>query len=435
MSGAQALPPYSGAKAMSEPIPFDEHAERLKIRSSPKPVTRINRKVLMVGAGIGVLGLFAAMSIALKPPQAADPTERRELYNTTNTRKPEALATLPAGYSEISSVSERVARLGPPMAGDLGATMLQTERSYGIEPEYITRFEDDFRPNPVDEAARAARLREAAMAEEAAKAPVFFQLQSKTSGPTTSEARPTYRGPALDLGSELLALAALPQGAPSAFGQATDSNLQSRKLAFAGEGPDGDIYNPHQVEDPASPYQVMAGTLIAASLVTGINSDLPGTIVAQVTQPVYDTVTGQYLLIPQGSRLIGRYQSEVSFGQDRALVTWDRIIFPDGSSIVISAPGADAQGFAGLSDRTDHHWDRVFLAAGLATILSIGAELGSTSDGDIERAIRRGTTDTLNEAGQRVVDRNLNIQPTIKVRPGWPVRVVVTRDLILRPHP
>ncbi|WOR14363.1 TrbI/VirB10 family protein [Hyphomonas sp. FCG-A18] len=419
---------------MSQPIPFDEHAERLKIRETPKPVTRINRKVLMVGAGLGVLGLFAAMSIALKPPKAADPADRRELYNTSNTRKPEALSALPAGYSEIRPVSERVARLGPPMAGDLGATMLETERSYGIEPEYVTRFEDDFRPNPVDEAARAARLREAAMAEEAAKAPVFFQLQSRTSNQSALDAPTAYRDPALDLGSELLALAALPQGAPSAFGQTPDSNLQSRKLAFASEAPRSDIYNPHRIEDPASPYQVMAGTLIAASLVTGINSDLPGTIVAQVTQPVYDTVTGRYLLIPQGARLIGRYQSEVSFGQDRALVTWERIIFPDGASIVISAPGADAQGFAGLTDRTDHHWDRVFIAAGLATILGIGAELGADSDGDIERAIRRGTTDTLNEAGQRVVDRNLNIQPTIKVRPGWPVRVVVTRDLILRPH-
>ena len=178
----------------------------------------------------------------------------------------------------------------------------------------------------------------------------------------------------------------------------------------------------------------MAGTLIPASLVTGINSDLPGTIIAQVTQTVYDTVTGRHVLIPQGSRLIGRYQSEVSFGQDRALVTWDRIIFPDGSSIQISAPGADAQGYAGLSDRTDHHWDRVFVAAGLATILGIGAELGADGDGDIERAIRRGTTDTVNQAGQRVVDRNLGIQPTIRVRSGWPVRVIVTRDLILRPH-
>ena len=120
---------------MSGPIPFDEHAERLKIRETPKPVTRINRKVLMVGAGLGVLGLFAAMSIALKPPKAADPAERRELYNTSNTRKPEALSALPTGYSEIKPVSERIARLGPPMAGDLGATMLDSERGYGIDPE------------------------------------------------------------------------------------------------------------------------------------------------------------------------------------------------------------------------------------------------------------------------------------------------------------
>ncbi|MDY7098505.1 MAG: TrbI/VirB10 family protein [Pseudomonadota bacterium] len=419
---------------MSDPIPFDEHAERLKIRETPRPVTRINRKVLIVGAGLGALGLFAAASIALKPPTVSDPSERRELYNTTNTRKPEGLSALPEGYSELQSVEERIARLGPPLAGDLGATMLETERSLGIEPEYARAFEDDFRPNPVDEAARAARLREAAMAEEAAKAPVFFQLQSRTHRQTAADARAVYRDPALDLGSELFALAASSEGAPSGFGQSADSNLQSRKLAFAGETAGNDIYNPNRIEDPASPYQVMAGTLVAASLVTGINSDLPGTIVAQVTQPVYDTVTGKYVLIPQGSRLIGRYQSEVSFGQDRALVTWDRIIFPDGSSIVITAPGADAQGFAGLSDRTDHHWDRVFVAAGLATILGIGAELGSDGDGGLERAIRRGTTDTISQAGQRVVERNLGIQPTIKVRPGWPVRVVVTRDLILRPH-
>ena len=420
---------------MSEPIPFDEHAGRLKIRANPKPVTRINRKALMVGAGLGVLGLFAAMNIALKPPTAVDPDARRELYNTGHHRKPEGLASLPASYSDIAPVEDRITRLGPPLSGDLGATMLRAERGLGLEPEYVTRFEEDFRPNPAEEAERARRMREAALADEAARAPVFFRLQSETGSQAVADARPAYRDPAPDLGSELLALAALPQGTPSAFTAATDTNLQSRKLAFASEGAGSDIYNPHRLQDPASPFQVMAGTLIPASLVTGINSDLPGTIVAQVTSGVYDTVTGQYLLIPQGARLIGRYQSEVSFGQDRALVTWDRIIFPDGSSIVISAPGADVQGFAGLSDRTDHHWDRVFLAAGLATILGIGAGLGADGDGDLERAIRRGGADTVNQAGQRVVERNLSIQPTIRVRPGWPVRVVVTRDLLLRPHP
>ncbi|MEL6857758.1 MAG: TrbI/VirB10 family protein [Pseudomonadota bacterium] len=417
---------------MSEPIPFDEHAERLKIRSNPKPATHINRKVLILCAGLGVLGLFTAMSVALQPPKAMDQAERRELYNTTNTRKPEGLAALPTSYSDVRPAP--TIPLGPPMSGDLGSTILAAERELGLQPELIRSYEDDFRPNPAEEAARARRMREAALAEEAARAPVFFQLQSISRPGAASTRAPQESSAAFDLGSELLALAGQP-GIPSAFGAQADANLQSRKTAFANEPGNSDVYNANRLQDPVSPYQVMAGTIIPASLITGINSDLPGTIIAQVTQPVYDTVSGNHLMIPQGSRLIGRYQSEVSFGQDRALVVWDRLIFADGSSIQISEPGTDSQGYAGLSDRTDHHWDRVFIAAGLATVLGIGAELGSGDDGDIERAIRRGATDTVNQAGQRVVDRNLGIQPTIRVRPGWPVRVIVTRDIILRPHP
>jgi len=406
---------------MSDPIPFDEHAERLKIRSNPKPVTRINRKVLMVGAGLGVLALFAAASLALQPPEAAGSMSGPELYNVENTRKPDGLAALPISYDRVPPAPI----LGPPLAGDLGSTILQAEKDLGIETEYVDRFEDDFRPNPESEAARATRMREAAMAEEAARAPVFFQLQSQTTATTPST---PYADSTQFLPSELLALTSTGIAPPA------DANLQAQKIDFA-NGPTGaDIYNTHQVVDPVSPYQVMAGTLIPASLVTGVNSDLPGSIVAQVTQPVFDTVTGEYLLIPQGSRMLGRYQSEVSFGQDRALVVWDRLIFPDGSSIQISEPGTDAQGFAGLSDRTDHHWGRVFVAAGLATILGIGAELGSDSDDEIASAIRDGAGRSVNQAGQRVVDRNLNIQPTITVRPGWPVRVIVTRDLVLRPQ-
>lgn len=416
---------------MNEPIPFDEHAERLKIRANPKPATRINRKVLIVAAGLGALGLFTAVSVALQPPKAIDPSERRELYNTTNTRKPDGLAALPTSYSDVRPAP--TIPIGQPMSGDLGSTILATERDLGITPEYVSTFQDDFRPNPVDEAARAKRMREAAMAEEAAKAPVFFQLQSTVRPGSATKQDPAARDAGFELGSELLALAAQTPNLPSGFGGAGDPNLQARKSAFASEASSGDVLNPNRVQNPISPYQVMAGTLIPASLITGINSDLPGTIIAQVTQPVYDTVTGSHILIPPGARLIGRYQSEVSFGQNRALVVWDRLIFPDGSSIQISELGADASGYAGLSDRTDHHWDRVFVAAGLATVLGIGTELGSDGEGDIERAIRRGSTDTINQAGQRVVDRNLGIQPTIRVRPGWPVRVIVTRDIILRP--
>lgn len=411
---------------MSEPVPFDEHAERLQIRSDPKPVTRINRKVLIVGAGLGALGLFAAASVALQPPEAASSSPGPELYNVENTRKPDGLSALPTSYSDVRPAPI----LGPPLAGDLGSTILRAERELGVETQYVVEPQYDFRPNPEQEAARAARMREAAMAEEAARAPVFFSLQAGTNTARQSVGRTQPDAP---LGSELLALAAAQQ-APAGFGASPDANLQTRKIDFASDRLDQDIYNPESIEDPVSPYQVMAGTLIPASLITGINSDLPGTIVGQVTQPVYDTVSGQHVLIPQGSRLLGRYQSEVSFGQDRALVIWDRLIFPNGSSIQISAPGADMQGFAGLSDRTDHHWDRVFVAAGLATILGIGAELGSDDDDEIARAIRDGAGQSFNQAGQRVVERNLSIQPTIRIRPGWPVRVIVTRDLILRPH-
>lgn len=411
---------------MADPIPFNEHAERLQIRKRPRPVTRINRKVLMIGGALGVLALFGAASFALKAPSPPAPSDLDATYNTKNTRRPEGLSSLPASYSDLprpAPAPREIPRLGPPLPGDLGGTVLQAERERGIEPDYATQFDGDFRPNPEDEAARARRMRAAALEEEASRAPVFFRLQSERPPADSSPApgAPKQRAPAF------LALGGEDFGVP-------DDNLQERKQAFAAAPSTAAIYNPHSVTDPVSPYQVMAGTMIPASLVTGINSDLPGPIIAQVTQPVFDTITGAHLLIPQGSRLIGRYQSDVSFGQHRALIVWDRMIFPDGSSLQIAEPGADGQGYAGLSDRTDHHWGRVFTAAGLATLLGIGTELGAGDEGDIERAIRRGTGDTVNQAGQRIVDRNLGIQPTIRIRPGWPVRVLVTRDLVLRPH-
>src|SRR3546814_1209450 len=135
-----------------------------------------------------------------------------------------------------------------------------------------------------------------------------------------------------------------------------DQNYQGRKLDFLNQKIDRDVYNPHPLQDPVSPFQVMACTVIPASLVTGINSDLPGLVIAQVTENVYDTPTGRYLLIPQGARLIGKYDSVVAFGQSRALVVWNRIVMPDGSSIVIeNLPATDTAGYAGLEDEVDYH--------------------------------------------------------------------------------
>ena len=228
-------------------------------------------------------------------------------------------------------------------------------------------------------------------------------------------------------------------GEPTQTGQLAldperDQNNQQRKLDFVGQSASGGIYNAHALQTPASPYQVMAGSVIAASLLTGLNSDLPGMVVAQVTENVFDTVTGRTLLIPQGSRLIGSYDSVVAFGQSRALLVWQRIILPDGSSIQIdNLPATDAAGYAGLSDKVDYHTWRLLKGVALSTLLGVGTELSIGNDeSDLVRTLRQSTQQSANQAGQQIVSKNLNIQPTITVRPGWPLRVIVHKDLVLR---
>ncbi len=168
---------------------------------------------------------------------------------------------------------------------------------------------------------------------------------------------------------------------------------------------------------------------------TGIRSDLPGQVTAQVTENVYDTPTGRFLLIPQGARLIGEYDAEIGGGQSRILLVWTRLILPGGRSIVLERlPGADRQGYAGLQDRVNNHWRRVFVAAGLATLLGIASEVGTDDESEIARAVRESGQDTVGRAGEEIVKRQLDIPPTLTIRPGHPVRVVVTRDLVFEPE-
>ena len=219
---------------------------------------------------------------------------------------------------------------------------------------------------------------------------------------------------------------------------ATEVSEATRKLSFLAAEPEEAIYNRHALQQPASPYQLMAGTIIAASLISGLNSDLPGFVIAQVTEPVYDSVSGRHLLIPQGARLLGRYDNVVAFGQQRALVIWQRMILPDGSSVVIdNLPAADTGGYAGLADQIDFHTWQLLKGVALATLLGVGSELafGAADNNDLVKALQQATQSTGNRAGQRLVERNLNVQPTLKVRPGWPLRVIVHKDIILRPIP
>ena len=208
---------------------------------------------------------------------------------------------------------------------------------------------------------------------------------------------------------------------------------QQRKLEFV-QTSDGNV-NPQGLQEAASPWMLSAGTVIPASLITGLNSDLPGMVLAQVTENVRDTATGATILVPQGARLLGRYDSVVAFGQRRALVVWTRILFPDGSSVALdNMPATDVSGYAGLRDGVDSHTWQLLKGIALSTLLGVGTQLSlGSSESDLVRALRESAQQNAANAGNQITSRNLDVQPTLSVRPGWPVRAVLNKDLVLQP--
>ena len=408
--------------------------DEIALRAQPRPVTRINRRVLVLLSGTGLLLILGATIFALDPPRLFDRDKTgRELIRTENNPTPDGLEALPRRYSDIPPPVE----LGPPLPGDIGPAVVKAERELGIGPP----GDLPFRPSPEDDAKRAERIRQARLAQQGRESDVFFQLTSRTAGLGADAGGPLSvadiaRGAGGDQRSPFDIARGDAPSDPLGLDRENDQNLQGRKLNFLDQGVDADIYNPHALQDPASPYQVMAGTVIAASLITGINSDLPGRVIAQVTENVYDTVTGHHLLIPQGARVIGTYDSVVAFGQERALVVWQRIIMPDGSSVVIeNLPATDTAGYAGLEDEVDFHTWRLVKGIVLSTLLGVGTEFTfGEEESDLVRALRGSTQDSANQVGQRITERNLNIQPTITVRPGWPLRIIVNKDMVLRPY-
>jgi type IV secretory pathway VirB10-like protein len=372
----------------------------LRLHPQRPPVTRLSRKVLVGLAGLAIMAVLGAVIWALDGRSSRQETGS-ELYNIEHKTTADELAKLPRDYSGLPP---GVPPLGPPLPGDLGRPILQAHGPQGIDPEQQRVAQET-------EAARTSRLfTSSTTVNRASPAPV--------------SAAPMPRGP-----SEV-------PGEQPPIDADSIQNMQDRKLAFLNGPIDKRTVSNERLEGPASKYIVQAGSVIPAALLTGIRSDLPGQVTGQVTENVYDSPSGRYLLIPQGSKLIGVYDSQVSFGQSRVLLVWNRLIFPNGRSIVLERQsGADPEGYAGLEDQVDYHWDRLFMASALSTLLGVGSELGaSNTDNDIVHALRRGSSDSLNQTGQQIVRRNLNVQPTLTIRPGFPVRVIVNRDLVLAPY-
>lgn len=399
--------------------------ETLVLRAKPRGVTRFRRSVVIGVAAAGAAVIFALAFLALDGSgfRLMDP-DGGELYHPERKERAEGLAALPESYDEIPKPAPK---LGAPLPGEFGRPIVRREAELGIDSGAGLR--PSFVPSAEENDARAERLRLAQQARQAAEAGVFFQLKgSNGSGEGRSRVANAADATGFQAGAAVDDRLNLDPE--------RDQNHQQRKFDFMNRGPDPDIYNRHTLQEPVSAHQLMAGSVIAASLITGLNSDLPGLVVAQITENIFDTVSGRALLIPQGSRLIGSYDSVVAFGQSRALLVWHRIVMPDGSSIVIdNLPATDATGYAGVADEVDYHTWALVKGVALATLLGVGTELGfGSEESDLLRAIRQSTQQNVSQAGQRLTEKNLNIQPTITVRPGWPIRVIVQKDLILRPY-
>lgn len=393
-------------------------AEPLALRARPRPVTRFNRKVLIGIAALVCVVVLTATLIALEPVRFRGADQGEELINTERKAKAEGLDALPRSYSDI-----KPPELGPPLHGDIGPPVVKMEQELGIDQG------SSFHPDAEADAERAERLRLARQAQQAREASVFFQITARRE-PAVGAASVASPSAAPEVSTSLTR-------PPNANSNQSGASGQAQKIEFLNARETESVFNPHRLELPVSQDQVLAGTVIAASLVTGINSDLPGFAIAQVTENVFDSVTGRRLLIPQGTKLIGKYDSVVSHGQRRALLVWNRMILPDGSSIVIdNLPATDAAGYAGLKDEVDVHTWQLLKGAALSTLLGVGSEIGASNTGNANRdalsAARESVQQNAARVGQQLAERNLDVQPTITIRAGWPLRVIVHRDLILR---
>ena len=371
----------------------------VQLRGEGPRVVRLSRKAIGIVSAAGLTLIGGALLYALRPGPLPG---QAELLNTDHVAVAEGLSSAPRDYAGVP-------RLGRPLPGDLGRPILAAQDRGSVAalppvgPQPVADIQSGMDPvatahqrrEQEREAARSSRL----FFGGSASTPGFAQVDTDNSNPSPD----TTPAPASG-------------GLPPPDSRIASAGISPQRLTAAA----------------SSATLLQAGSIIPAALITGVRSDRPGLVTAQVTQNVYDSLTGRNLLIPQGARLLGAYEADVSFGQRRVLLTWNRLILPDGRSIALDRqPAADTSGFAGLEDGVDHHWAGVLKAALVSTLLGIGGELGAGHDSDLARAVRRGSQDSIGQAGEQVVSRELAIRPTLTIRPGYPVRVLVTRDLVL----
>ncbi|MDE9463076.1 conjugal transfer protein TrbI [Xenorhabdus bovienii] len=389
-------------------------------------VRRLNRLPLFVVAMLILLAVFG-ITYTFFSRQAGDETTKTK--GTPSVNSTAIPPVRPPGNDYVPAVSEAL----PPT--ETGAMQTQA----GLIP---TETNTVRQPLPLSEAMQR-RLRLIQQVEEKRLAKMDEALNGEGIVQTFGqhENATTQNGGRQPNGQEpipqSLATGEAGFGQPGDTGMAAE-NAQDQKRAFLAGTPEADIYLAKRREAALAPSQeVKAGTVIPGVMISGLNSDLPGQIIAQVREGVYDTATGTHLLVPPGARLIGTYDSGVTLGQQRALVAWNRIIYPDGSSISINAmPGADQGGYAGFYDKVNNHYLRIFGNGLLLSLFSAGIQLSQPQAGKGENPsssqIMAGSLgQQMGQLGMQMAQRNMNIQPTLEIRPGYEFNVMVTKDIIL----
>lgn len=400
----------------------------LKVQTKPKQPIQINRPLIIaiVAAIVTVLLLAIIAAFSTNKIIKSSPTQTKIITDKSLAMSPE-LKGLPENYSDIEAIKKYSQPTQSEELEKLLKQFAELKNAYTLlKEELLAKNTTAPEKPPFDPRSQQAK----------SSSLVFSGLGSGLDplmGPQTDKELLAKTS-----GTQPTDLVATDKQAD--FFKKQAENSQKVAIMKAQDKPE-EIYDLHNVVTPASPYQVQAGTIIQATLITGINTTLSGSVIAQVRQNIYDTVTGKYLLIPKGSKLLGEYDYRVFPGQTRVSMAFTRLIRPDGSSILLGRPNsADLAGHSGLEGDVNNHWGQILGASTISTILSFGAGMASDRASVSGQNYQNARQSAFSSAGQgiarvgeNITNRAIGIPPTITLPAGYQFTVIVKKDMILTP--
>ncbi len=407
---------------------------------TPQRIIQTNRLPFL----IGIVVLLFVMGVFMYKTQMNQKVQiERSKYRQSIDISPKAVEASWFNDEKFRNIKININQspLHKPTAPEIEAQIISKQdinlKKQEIEDEYSTQLEI----KKIDD---KNRVEEKKLESEAMKSPLNIDIPSPPGTQAVSQEKGSGKNDLAGGLNELMNMVKSVTGAKlpalgALGGQlGADINNQEGKRAFLKKGDTDDDYLENSKTKPRSPYEVKAGSYIPASLITGINSDLPGSVNAQVTENVYDSVTGNYLLIPQGAKLVGEYNSSLTFGQNRVQVAWNRIIFPDGQSIDLGEmQGMDIAGYTGFHDKVDNHYLRIYSNAILLSLMGAGYDILNQDAQQQEQytnpraIVAANVGQKLSDVSGQTLEKNMNVQPTVIIAPGYKFKIIVLKDLVL----